>query len=80
MSDDTYSRGERIFLLFAGTFGFLTCSGFVVMFLWVGFFYHGPYARHFPAYRLVLVIALFAFVAVRAAKLAIEAYHGKVLD
>jgi len=80
VSDETYSRGERIFLLFAGTFGFLACSGFVVLFLWWGFFYHGSYARHFPAYRLFLGIVPFALLAVQAAKLAIAAYHGKVLD
>lgn len=80
LSDEAYSRGEGMFLLFAAVFGFLTCSGFIVMFLWVGFFYHGPYARHFPAYWVILAVAIVGWLAVEAVRLAIEAYRGKVLD
>jgi hypothetical protein len=77
---DRYAKAERSFLLFAGIAGSISCALFIVGFLWFGFLYRGPYERHYAAWRTIVAALPFAALGYEAVKLAVEAYHGKVLD
>jgi hypothetical protein len=78
--DKTYSKGERAFLLFAGILGSIVFPLLTCGFVYFLFIYHGAYHIKTPWYRALMAIGMLAGFAVISARLAVEAYRGKVLD